>query len=154
VAAGTTPTKADAQTPDPITFASLVSYTATSPAYLNATCTGTTCRLKFPPVPAGKRLLVTYVSLNTYNGSNNYLDAVLTNGVTNYGGADYRQINLPGGTVAKGDTSGFGYTLTYSGQTLFYIESGYTPTMVYNGSVLTNEYAGQGTIIGALIPVN
>jgi hypothetical protein len=152
LASAATPGKAHAQLGDVAALSSLVSYSATSPAYINATCSGSTCRLKFPPVPAGKRLLVTYVSLNTYNGTNNYLNAVLTNGVTNYGAADYRQINLPGGVVAKNDTSGFGYVLTYSGQTLFYIESGYTPTFVYNGSVLTNEYAGQGTIVGALIP--
>ena len=110
--------------------------------------------MPFPPVPAGKRLLVTYVSLNTYNSASNYLDAVLTDGITDYAASNYRQINLPGGLVAKGDTSGFGYTLTYTGQVFFFVESGYTPTFVYNGSVLTNEYAGQATIVGVLIPAS
>jgi hypothetical protein len=137
---------------DTASLASLTSYSATVPAFAGATCSGNTCRMKFPPVPAGKRLLVLYVSLNTFSPGSTTLGALLTNGVLNYAAADYRQVNLPGGIVAKNDNSGFGYDLNYVGPTLMYIESGYTPTFVYYGSVLTNDFAGQGTITGVLIP--
>jgi hypothetical protein len=154
LAAGVAPSKAAAQTADQAFLASLVSYSSTVAGYKSATCSGGVCRMPFTPVPAGKRLLVTNVSLNTFSSTLNYLGAVLTNGVTSVGADDYRQINLPGGIVAKNTPSGFGYVFNYSGLTSFYIESGYTPTMVYNGSVLTNELAGMGTITGVLIPVN
>jgi hypothetical protein len=132
-------------------LATLTPYTFTEPAFEKATCSGEVCRMSFPAVPAGKRLLITSVSLNTFSQSTD-LSAVLTDGVLDYGAATYRQTNLPNGLLAKTDLSGFGYTKTWAGITNFYVEAGYSPTFVFNGEVLTNEFAGQATITGILIP--
>jgi hypothetical protein len=141
--------KAAAQT-DVNVLASLAPYSVTQRAYLTSTCSGSYCTMKFPPVPAGKRLLVASISFNTFS-STNTLSAVLTNGL-NYTVTGYKAINLPGAVVAKNDNSGFGYQLSYSGLTVFYLEAGEVPTINYTGSVLTNDYAGIATISGVLVP--
>jgi hypothetical protein len=150
LAGGVCPQTASAQT-DTALLASLTPYHVTQAGYKTATCTTYGyCTMAFPAVPAGKRLLVTNVSLNTFNQTNT-LGAVLTNGLT-ISDTNYHQINLPGAVIDKNTPSGFGYVFSYSGVTTFYLDAGEKPTFVYYGSVLTNDFAGFASITGVIVP--
>ncbi len=108
-------------------------------------CTEFACDIRFPSVPAGKRLVVTYASaqygLRTAGGS-----AWVTLGVNGNKIKD-PQILLPTPSLVTGTA-----VVATSTPVTFYADEGDVPTLTLSGQVsVTPDYSGRAAIVGYLV---
>ena len=97
------------------------------------------CQIAFPPVPAGKRLVVTQVSA-TYS-----LNSGATEAIVEIGNGLFNTMDIP--TVSVGN-------LRYvaSAPITYYFEPGETPYIFITGSSVITSNTGHASIIGYLVP--
>lgn len=98
------------------------------------------CQIAFPPVPAGKRLVVTHASA-TYS-----LNAGATEAIVEIGNGLFNTMDLPA-PVAVGN-------LRYvaSSPITYYFEAGETPYIFITGSSVITGNTGHASIVGYLVP--
>lgn len=110
--------------------------------YINA------CYITFPAVPAGYRLVVTYVSINYIAASSAIANICgFSNGSKGSGNAPYA-VYLPAPT-ANGQN-----TYTYSNPLTAYVEAGSQPSFFIQNALNSPDFPLVGTITGYLVNLN
>jgi hypothetical protein len=111
------------------------------------------CYITFPAVPAGYRLVVTYVSINYVAASSGGLNSCVLyenipgSGDAPYGNAPY-QVWLPAPT-ANGQNN-----YTYSNPLTVYVEAGAQLSMFVGNVLISPDFPLVGTINGYLVNLN
>jgi hypothetical protein len=98
------------------------------------------CQIAFPVVPAGKRLVVTYVSA-TYS-----MNAGATEAIVSLGKGLFDTMDLP----APVNVGGNRYVA--SGPVTYYFEAGEIPYVFITGSSVVTNNTGHASVIGFLVP--
>jgi hypothetical protein len=112
-----------------------------------STCAGgATCAVVFPPVPAGFRLVVTYVSA-LYRLVPNTTGAYVS--LAGDAGLFTRQIDLPAPVY-----TGSIYTVT-SAPVMFFVEPGNTPVVYLNGDQVSQAlgFSSHVSLVGYLVAI-
>ena len=100
------------------------------------------CQIAFPPVPAGKRLVVTYASA-TYS-----VTQTGTEEIVSIGANLFDTLDLPAAVYV----GTFRYVA--SSPITYYFESGQTPYIFIGGSSVLTNNTGHASIVGYLVPSN
>jgi hypothetical protein len=98
------------------------------------------CQIAFPPVPAGKRLVVSHVSA-TYS-----MNAGASEAIVSLGASLFDTIDLPAPVFV-----GFNRYVASSPIT-YYFETGQTPYVFITGSSVITNNTGHASIVGYLVP--
>ncbi|MCK9684650.1 hypothetical protein [Scleromatobacter humisilvae] len=100
------------------------------------------CQIAFPPVPAGKRLVVTHASA-TYS-----VTQTGTEEIVSIGASLFDTMDLPAAVYVG--------TLRYvaSSPITYYFEPGQTPYVFITGSSVLTNNTGHASIVGYLVPAS
>ncbi len=100
------------------------------------------CQIAFPPVPAGKRLVVTHASA-TYS-----MNAGATEAIVSIGNSLGSTMDLP----APADVGNGRYLA--SSPITYYFEPGETPLIFITGGSVVTSNTGHASIVGYLVPTS
>lgn len=107
------------------------------------------CKIPFPAVPSGKRLVISHVSL--YYSVNDTQQ--LHFGGVAIGASESSMLYLPG-SFAAGSLNGSDQRLISSGPVTYYFEEGSVPLVMITGSrkIVDGADPAHATIVGFLVP--
>ena len=109
-------------------------------------CTQFVCTLKFKPVPAGQRLVVTYASA-AYSLAPNGTEASVALAID----GDFTSSDAPQQFILTVPIGGS--RVVGAGPTVFYVEAGHQPSLLLAGNTLATGLTAQATVAGYLVSV-